>query len=120
MPRTTHWLLPMMLILSCLCGLAAPLPARAEGPAPACPSEEKRPVDLNAAGAEELQTLPRIGPARARAILRARARLGGFRRISQLLQIKGIGRATLRQLRPFIVLGTPLPATEGAAQDDAS
>lgn len=63
-------------------------------------------VDLNQADAEQLQRLPRIGPARAQAILRARAKMGGFKRVSQLLRVKGIGRATLRLLRPHVTVAS--------------
>jgi competence protein ComEA len=61
-------------------------------------------VDLNRATAEELERLPSIGPCRARAILELRARLGRFQRVEQLLQVKGIGRATFRKLRPLVTI----------------
>jgi competence ComEA-like helix-hairpin-helix protein len=102
--RIAYWS-SLVLLLSLACTLATPVPAWGEGVDTGCPTEATTQVNLNTASAQQLETLPRIGPARARAILRARARLGGFRRLSQLLQIKGIGRATLRQLRPYVVLG---------------
>ncbi|MEY4513655.1 MAG: hypothetical protein RLZZ450_5777 [Pseudomonadota bacterium] len=61
-------------------------------------------VDLNTADESALLDLPGIGPARARAILAYRSAHGRFRSISQLLQIRGIGRALLKQLRPLITL----------------
>lgn len=63
-----------------------------------------RVIDLNTANERTLLDLPGIGPARARAILDYRVSHGGFRSISQLLHIKGIGRALLKQLRPLITL----------------
>jgi competence protein ComEA len=106
-------LLPWVVIIAfCFGTLTTPLTAIAEGPETACPAEANSPVNVNTASAEELETLPHIGPARAQAILRARARLGRFRRLSQLLQIKGIGRATLRRLRPHIVLEEPAKRPE--------
>lgn len=69
-------------------------------------------IDLNRADAQELIQLPGIGPARAQAIVDYRTRHGPFRRIAQLLRIRGIGRATLRRLRPFLVISPhPVPAS---------
>jgi len=64
-------------------------------------------VNLNTANAEELERLPGIGPARARAILALRAQLQKFTRVEQLLRVKGIGRATFRKLRPWLTLEGP-------------
>lgn len=61
-------------------------------------------VDLNTADEQALLALPGIGPARARAILAFRASHGGFRSVSQLLSIKGIGRALLKELRPLVTI----------------
>lgn len=61
------------------------------------------PVDLNHAPQAELQTLPGIGPAKARAIVDRRSRRP-FRHVRELLKIKGIGAKTLRRLRPMVTV----------------
>ncbi len=61
-------------------------------------------VDINAADAAALMTLPGIGPAKAKAIIEERARRR-FRAVSDLLRVKGIGPATLRRLRPLVRIG---------------
>ena len=61
-------------------------------------------VNVNTASIEELQLLPGVGPARARAILEARERLGGFKKVEDLLEVKGIGPAALEKLRPFVAV----------------
>lgn len=71
------------------------------------------PVVLNAADASDLRRLPGIGEKRASAILALRMRLGRFHAIEDLLKVKGIGRATLKRLRPLIRLEAPPDA--GAA-----
>lgn len=73
-------------------------------------------VDLNTAETSDLLALPGIGPARARAILDYRIVHGGFRSVSQLLQIRGIGRALLKQLRPLVTLSMPPPRPPGAPE----
>ena len=87
---------------------AAALPAPPAGPAAqrgrATPDD---PVVLNVAAFEDLRRLPGIGPKRAEAILALRQRLGRFRQVEDLLKVKGIGRATLRKLRPLVRLDAP-------------
>lgn len=60
------------------------------------------PVSLNEATVTDLRRLPGIGEKRAQAILDLRAKLGRFRAIEELLRVKGIGRATLKKLRPLV------------------
>ena len=57
-------------------------------------------VNVNTASAEELSLLPGVGPARARAIVELRQQRGGFKRVEDLLEVKGIGDASLAKLRP--------------------
>ena len=52
--------------------------------------------------------LPGIGPSRARAILALRQRLAKFRAVEDLLRVKGIGRKTLRRIKPNVVLDRPV------------
>ncbi len=61
-------------------------------------------VNVNRASAVELQRLPGVGPARARAIIEARKSRGEFRSLDELTGIEGIGPASLRALRPHLVL----------------
>lgn len=62
-------------------------------------------LNLNTATSTELQTLPRIGPAMAARILEHRRLHGPFRGADDLLLIRGIGKATLAQIRPLVVAG---------------
>jgi competence protein ComEA len=61
-------------------------------------------VNVNTASAEQLTLLPGVGEARAREIVAARTKQGGFKRIEDLLAIKGIGEASLAKLRPYVAL----------------
>jgi competence protein ComEA len=67
-------------------------------------------VVLNLAGEDDLRKLPGVGATRARAILALRQRLGRFRRVSDLLKVKGIGRKSLARLAPRLVLDPPADA----------
>ena len=59
-------------------------------------------VDINSAAAEELSALPGIGPTTAARIVEKRGEAGGFRSPNELLDIPGIGAATLDRLRPHL------------------
>jgi competence protein ComEA len=98
---------------------AAPAPAPTGGtPAAHTQATADDPVFLNTATADDLRRLPGIGEKRADAILALRLRLGGhFRAIEDLLKVKGIGRTTLRRLRPLVRLDPPpAPPDAGAAE----
>jgi comEA protein len=60
------------------------------------------PVDVNRATADELATLPGIGPALAGRIVEWRAANGPFTTVDALEKVPGIGPATVEQLRPRV------------------
>ncbi|MFF4078509.1 helix-hairpin-helix domain-containing protein [Streptomyces sp. NPDC001777] len=60
------------------------------------------PVSLNNASAEQLDTLPGVGPVLARHIVDYRTRHGGFRSIDELREVNGIGDRRFADLRPLV------------------
>lgn len=63
------------------------------------------PVDLNTATAEQLDSLPGVGPATAQAILSHREQHGPFRSVEDLIEVRGIGEAKLDGLRDLVTVG---------------
>ncbi len=59
-------------------------------------------VDINTATQPELETLPGIGPVTAQSILDWRAQNGAFTSVDQLLDVSGIGDATLADIAPYV------------------
>jgi len=78
------------------------------------------PVILNAATIEDLERLPHVGPKRAEAILALRTHLGRFRQVDDLMRVKGIGRATLKKIRPLVRLDAPPPPPAPSASSAGS
>jgi competence protein ComEA len=86
-----------------LVGLRAPvLPPGSGVPSSDPTATQVTRVDLNTATAEQLDTLPDIGPVTAEAILRWRADNGSFSSVDELLDVSGIGDATLADVRPYV------------------
>lgn len=84
--------------------------ASASGTAPAQPNHSANPpqegtsVNLNTATSEQLQTLPRIGPALATRIIAWRDEHGGFKSVDELDAVPGIGPTMMSSLRPMVTV----------------
>jgi competence protein ComEA len=68
----------------------------------------KRPaatIDINQATANDLQKLPGIGPSLAKQIVAYREKHGPFRRIEDLMAIKGIGFKKWKEIKPYVRVG---------------
>jgi len=62
------------------------------------------PVDLNEAGAAELESLPGIGPVTAAAIIAHRGREGPFRSVESLQEVTGIGPVKLSRIEDLVTV----------------
>lgn len=101
---TQHTLMTGFVAL-CLTVLAGA--AHAEAPKSAADSSAQQAsgvVNINTATAEELDRLPGIGATRAQAIIELRSKVKRFENLDDLMRVKGIGRASLRKLRPMLTL----------------
>lgn len=74
---------------------------------PAGISEPRQPqlVNINTATAQELETLPGIGPVLAQRIVEYRRVQGPFQRTDQLMAVEGIGPAIYTQIRNLVTVG---------------
>lgn len=82
--------------------------------APLAPGER---IDPNTAGVDELDRLPKVGPALAQRIVEWRQSHGAFRTMADLDAVPGVGPALLRDAGPHLALA---PAPEGAAKERSS
>lgn len=75
-----------------------------QAPGGAAPTGPTGPVSLNHAGADQLDSLPGVGPALAQRILQYRLTHGPFQSIDQLRHVPGIGARKYEDLKPLLTL----------------
>ncbi len=92
----------VLLLASVLAIAAAAAPAAAQKTGKAEPAR----VNVNTAGLQELMTLPGIDEAYARRLIEYREKNGPFRRIEDLLNVRGIGDRTLERIRNRVTVGS--------------
>lgn len=88
-------------------GVAAPAasaPGSATGTAPGAAGGTTPMVNINTASLTQLEELPGVGPVTAQAIAQWRTEHGAFSSVDELLEVSGIGEATLSEMAPFVTL----------------
>lgn len=61
-------------------------------------------IDINTAGIEELIRLPGIGEKTAEKIIELRTERGKFKRIKELMDVKGIGEVKFNKIKKFLYI----------------
>jgi len=83
--------------------LATPLPVdHWQAPAPA--TSARAAIDLNSASVADLEGLPGIGRRTAERIVEHRQKNGAFKKIEELMNVKGIGEKSFLKLKPLIAV----------------
>ncbi len=80
---------------------------------PLVKGEESPKIDLNTATLSQLDSLPGIGPVIAERILELREKSGHYKRIEDLMNIRGIGEKKFLKLKDLITVKTPKPKSDG-------
>jgi len=92
----------MMLAALLVLGMAAAAAAQ-DTKTPAAPGA----VNINTASAAQLETLPGIGAATAARIVEYREKNGGFKKVEDLMNIRGIGEKSFLKLKPLVMVTAP-------------
>jgi len=79
----------------------------AGGTAQSSQASASAPVNLNTANVAQLETLPGIGRVTAERIIEYRERSGGFKKIEDLMNVRGVGEQSFLKLRPLVTVSEP-------------
>ena len=62
----------------------------------------KTTINLNTATVDQLATLPGVGQKTAERIIEYRTKSGGFKKIEELMNVKGIGEKSFLKIKPLV------------------
>lgn len=86
-----------------------------DGRAQQPPAVAKAPtLDLNSATVSALESLPGVGRKTAELIVEYRQKNGGFKKIEELMNVKGIGEKSFLKIKPMVFVA---PKTDKAGGD---
>ncbi|MDQ3211344.1 MAG: helix-hairpin-helix domain-containing protein [Acidobacteriota bacterium] len=71
------------------------------------------PVNLNAATLAQLQTLPGVGVSTAQRIVDYRQKNGAFKKVEELMNVKGLGEKSFLKLKPLITVAEKSAGADG-------
>lgn len=100
----TRILMVVLLILGF--GIAAPAGQRASERTTPAAKAASGPLNLNTATVAQLEALPGIGKSVAERILEYREKSGGFKKVEDLMNVRGIGEKSFLKLKPLITVSS--------------
>ena len=102
----------MMTAIVLAVGLVATLASAQESAKPAAKgatssASSGAPINLNTATVAQLETLPGIGKSTAERILEYRQKNGGFKKVEDLMNVRGIGEKSFLKMKALITVTAP-------------
>ena len=79
--------------------------------APTAKATAVAPVNLNTASVTQLETLPGIGKSTAERILEYRQKNGGFKKVEDLMNVRGVGEKSFLKLKSLVTVATAKPGS---------
>ena len=72
---------------------------------PAKPAAASAPININTATQAQFESLPGVGAKAAQRILEYRKQNGPFKKVEDLMNVKGFGEKTFLKLKPLLTVG---------------
>ena len=109
----------LLMILVVFALAAVGTAAEQKSPAPATKASAPKataaaPVNLNTATQAQLETLPGVGAKAAQRILEYRQKNGSFKKVEDLMNVKGIGEKAFLKLKPLLTVAQKADAPGGS------
>jgi competence protein ComEA len=83
---------------------AAQESSRRTSSGPPASASASAPINLNTASVAQLETLPGIGRSTAERILEYRQKNGSFKKVEDLMNVRGVGEKSFLKLKPLITV----------------
>ena len=96
----------VLFVLGLVAGVQAEQDATRRG-TPVAKASATSPINLNTATVGQLETLPGIGKSTAERILEYRDKSGGFKKVEDLMNVRGIGEKSFLKLKPLVTISVP-------------
>jgi len=99
----------IVMVVLLILGLGIAAQAGQEGPrrtTPVAKASASGPLNLNSATVAQLESLPGIGKSTAERILEYREKSGGFKKVEDLMNVRGIGEKSFLKLKPLVTVSS--------------
>jgi len=93
-----------VLAMAAIPAAAAQQKSSAAKPPAAKSAAPSAPVNINTATQEQLETLPGLGAKVAQRIIEYRQKNGNFKKVEDLMNVKGIGEKSFLKLKPMLTV----------------
>ena len=102
-----------VLAMAALPAAAAQQKSPAAKPAARASAAPTTPVNINTATQEQLESLPGLGAKVAQRIIEYRQKNGNFKKVEDLMNVKGVGEKSFLKLKPMLTISQK-PESAGA------
>jgi competence protein ComEA len=112
-----RYLVSIVAFVALISGHVQPASAQAERASARATALTGAVVNLNTASAAEFEALPGIGAKTAARIIEYRQKNGAFKKVEELMNVRGIGEKNFLKLKAQLTVGAAKPDANSARQN---